>query len=70
MDSRRILVSGFPDGTTKTQLMNYFRSERDSGGGGVDSIEIDGGRAIVTFEDVKGNKLIARNPIFRRSKLL
>ena len=61
MDSRRILVSGFPDGTTKTQLMNYFRSERDSGGGDVDSIEIDGGRAIVTFEDVKGNKLIARS---------
>ena len=54
MDSRRILVSGFPDGTTETQLMIYFQSERDSGGGDVDSIEIDGGRAFVTFEDAEG----------------
>ena len=54
MDSPRISVSGFPDGTTKTQLMIYFQSQRDSGGGDVESIEIEGGRAIVTFEDAKG----------------
>lgn len=54
MDSSRIMVSGFPDGTSKTELTIYFQSERDSGGGDVESIEIDGGRAIVTFEDVKG----------------
>ncbi|XP_078364642.1 protein mono-ADP-ribosyltransferase PARP14-like isoform X2 [Oculina patagonica] len=53
MDSAQIWVSGFPDGTTKTELTIYFQSERDSGGGDVESIEIDGGRAIVTFEDVK-----------------
>ena len=54
MESQRILVTGFPDDTTKTQLFIYFQSERDSGGGDVESIEIDRGRAVIRFEDVKG----------------
>ena len=54
MDSAQIVVSGFPEGTTKDQLMIYFQSERESGGGDVDSIEIDRGRAFVTFEDLEG----------------
>ncbi|KAJ7374845.1 Poly ADP-ribose polymerase 10 [Desmophyllum pertusum] len=53
MDSTRIMVSGLPDGTTETQLVIYFQSERDSGGGDVQSIEIDGELAFVTFEDAK-----------------
>ena len=56
MESSRILVTGFPDDTTKTELVIYFQSERDSGGGDVDSIEIDRGRAAITFEDPKGKK--------------
>ena len=54
MDSAQIVVSGFPEDTTKDQLMIYFQSERESGGGDVDSIEIDRGRAFVTFEDLQG----------------
>ena len=54
MESAQIVVSGFPEGTTKNQLMIYFQSERESGGGDVDSIEIDRGRAFVTFEDLEG----------------
>ena len=57
MDSTRIMVSGLPDRTTKTQLVIYFQSERDSGGGDVQSIEIDGERAFVTFEEAKGTFL-------------
>lgn len=54
MESPRILVTGFPDDTTETQLVIYFQSERDSGGGDVDGIKIDQGRAEISFEDVKG----------------
>ena len=34
--------------------MIYFQSEKESGGGDVESIEIERGRAIVTFEDLEG----------------
>ena len=54
MESSRILVAGFPDGTTRDQLIIYFQSERDSGGGDVRNIEIDGGQAVITFENVEG----------------
>lgn len=54
MESSRILVSGFPDGTTEDQLIIYFQSERDSGGGDVQSIEIDRWQAVITFEKVEG----------------
>jgi len=58
MESAQIAVSGFPEGTTKSQLMIYFQSEKESGGGDVESIEIDRGRAFVTFEDLEGTKSI------------
>jgi len=54
MERSRILVSGFPKGTTESELTVYFQSKRSSGGGDVESIQFDGGRAIVTFEDVEG----------------
>lgn len=54
MESSRILVTGLPKGTTKSDLIIYFQSERESGGGDVRKIEIEGKQAIVTFEDVKG----------------
>lgn len=54
MEYSRVLVSGFPDGTTESELTVYFQSKRNSGGGDVESIEIDGKQAIVTFEDVEG----------------
>lgn len=54
MERSRVLVSGFPDGTTESELTVYFQSKRYSGGGDVESIEIDGRRAIVTFEEVEG----------------
>ena len=52
MERSRIFVSGFPDGTTKSELTVYFQSKRSSGGGDVERIDFDEGRAIVTFEDV------------------
>ena len=57
MESSRILVSGFPEATTESELTVYFQSKRSSGGGDVEGIEFDGGRAIVTFEDVEGISL-------------
>ena len=54
MESAQIVVSGFPEGTTESQLMIYFQSERESSGGDVESIEIDKGRAFITFEDLEG----------------
>jgi len=54
MESSRILVTGLPEGTTKTDLTIYFQSTRDSGGGDVEEILIDGKQAFITFEDVEG----------------
>lgn len=56
MESSRILVTGLPGGTTKTQLTIYFQSQRDSGGGDVKNIDIDvdRGQAVITFEEVEG----------------
>ena len=54
MNSSRILVSGFPDGTSKTALMIYFQSVRESGGGDVESIEIDRRTARITFTEAQG----------------
>ena len=56
MESAQIVVAGLPEGATESQLMIYFQSERESGGGDVESIEINGGRAFVTFEDVEGTQ--------------
>lgn len=54
MESPRILVTGFPENTTETDLIIHFQSMRDSGGDQVESIKIDQGRAEIIFEDVKG----------------
>ena len=54
MESSRILVTGLPDGISKTDLTIYFQSTRVSGGGDVRDIQIDRRQAIVTFEDVHG----------------
>lgn len=54
MEGSRILVTGLPKGINKSDLIIYFQSARDSGGGDVRKIEIEGKQAIVTFEDVKG----------------
>ena len=56
MESSRILVTGLPEGTTETELTIYFQSARDSGGGDVRDIQIDGNQAVITFENVKGTK--------------
>ena len=56
MDQKQILVTGFPNGTGKAQLMIYFQSERDSGGGDVEKIEIHRGRAYITFDEARGVK--------------
>jgi len=57
MERSRILVSGFPDGTSESELTVYFQSKRDSGGGDVERIEIKGRKALVIFEDVEGMSL-------------
>ena len=53
MESSPILVTGLPEGTTKTKLTVYFQSARDSGGGDVKDIQIDGNQAVITFDDVE-----------------
>ena len=59
MESSRILVTGLPKGTTKSDLIIYFQSTRDSGGGDVKEIDIDGKQAFIIFEDVQGAYLRA-----------
>lgn len=54
MQSSRILVTGIPEGTSESDLVIFFQSTRDSGGGDVRDIRIEGRQAILTFEDVEG----------------
>ena len=54
MESSSILVTGLPEGTTETELTICFQLARDSGGGDVKDIQIDGNQALITFKDVEG----------------
>lgn len=56
--SKTILVTGLSSQTTKDSLWNYFENTRRSGGGYVESVEIqrDNGVAFVTFEDASGKR--------------
>lgn len=67
MESSRILVTGLPKGTTETDLTIYFQSVRDSGGGDVKKIEIEGRQAFLTFEEVQG---MYNNFIWRRLRII
>ena len=53
MANRRLVISGYPEGTTSEQLMIYFQS-KESGGGGVKDIQLQEGQAVVTFEREEG----------------
>ena len=55
MGGSQILVTGLPGGTTKHDVIIYFQSERDSGGGEVGKVsEIEQGQAVVTFRNAEG----------------
>ena len=54
MASRKLLIRGYPEGTTSEQLMIYFQSRRRSGGGDVEDIELQEGQAVITFEQEQG----------------
>ena len=53
MANRRLVISGYPEDTTLEQLMMYFQS-KESGGGGVEDIQLQEGQAVVTFEREEG----------------
>ena len=55
---KTIMVTGLSSITTKDSLWNYFENTRRSGGGYVESVEIqrDNGLAFVTFEDASGKR--------------
>lgn len=55
---KTIMVTGLSSITTKDSLWNYFENTRRSGGGCVESVEIqrDNGLAFVTFEDASGKR--------------
>ena len=57
MESNRILVTGFPFDTSESDLSIFFQSERDSGGGDVESVQlVCPGRAVIAFAENEGNK--------------
>ena len=53
MANRRLVISGYPEGTTLEELMMYFQS-KESGCGGVEDIQLQEGQAVVTFEREEG----------------
>ena len=54
--AKTIMVTFLAAKTTEDSLWNYFENERRSGGGAVESVNIqrDTGTAFVTFEDANG----------------
>ena len=54
MASRKLLISGYPEGTTSEQLMMYFQSRKKSGGGDVEDIQLQEGQAVITFQQEEG----------------
>ena len=57
MESNRILVTGFPVDATEFDLLIFFQSERDSGGGDVETVQlVYPGRAIIVFAEPEGNE--------------
>ena len=57
--AKTILVTCLAAKTTEDSLWNYFENQRRSGGGAVESVDIqhDTGTAFVTFEDANGKSL-------------
>ena len=57
--AKTIMVTCLAEKTTEDSLWNYFENERRSGGGAVESVNIqhDTGTAFVTFEDADGKLL-------------
>ena len=56
MEGNRILVTGFPVETTMLDLLGFFQSERVSGGGEVETVDIIcPGRAVIIFAETEGN---------------
>ncbi|XP_068692521.1 protein mono-ADP-ribosyltransferase PARP14-like isoform X2 [Montipora foliosa] len=74
MESNRILVTAFPDDTTETDLVIYFQSERDSGGGDVENVEFlsNPRRAVISFVEPKAADRVICRPdhLFRDCNLI
>ena len=55
MDGSRILyVRGIGGTISKEELTIYFQSHKQSCGGDISSIDLNGNEAIITFEDDRG----------------
>ena len=55
MDGGRILyVRGIGRTISKEELTIYFQSRKQSGGGDISSIDLNGDEAVITFEDDNG----------------
>ena len=55
MDEGRILyVRGIGRAISKEDLIIYFQSRKQSGGGDISSVELKEGEAVITFEDSDG----------------
>ena len=57
-ESATLIVSGLPEGSTKNNVHVHFQRKKN-GGGEVKEVEILGeGKAMVTFEDLRGRLII------------
>jgi hypothetical protein len=53
-ETRRVLVSGLPEGTTENNVHIHFQKKKN-GGGEIEKVELLGeGKAIVVFEESRG----------------
>ena len=70
MESSRSLVTGLPDGATKTDLTIYFQSTRDSGDGDVKDIQIDGNQAPSKMWKIRSSEREGKNLLKQYLRLL
>lgn len=58
-ENRTVEVLGVPEEVEDELLYLYFENKRRSGGGSLVSVELEGSRAILVFEEAEGKNIFS-----------
>lgn len=58
-ENRTVEVLGVPEEVEDELLYLYFENKRRSGGGNLVSVELEGSRAILVFEEAEGKNIFS-----------
>ena len=54
MANTKLYVRGLSKETTESELVIYFQSKKKSGGGDIETIDLESDRAVITFGEEGG----------------